>query len=603
MTETKTLPKRDQIPTEMTWDLTHIYPDADAWEAEFKALETQLPAFAAFAGTLDKPATLLECLTLRDETGKIISKLYSWASLKKSEDNADPQAQARHDRISGLYARRAAATSFIQPEILTIPADDLAQMIADEDGLKLYQYYFETLERERAHTRSGEVEEVLAQLAETRGACQQAFRMFDNADLKFPDVKDENGETQQLTHGTYINFLQSNDRNVREAAFRAMHDTFEHWRNTTAATLSGTVKSHVAMSRIRGYPSVLQMELGPDAIPTSVYTNLIDTVHQRLPVLHRYLRLRKKLLKLDELQMWDLYVPMIENIERKIPFDEGKSLVLDSVEPLGENVSGVIRRGFDERWVDVLENEGKTSGAYSDGSYLTPPYMLLNYNDKLGSVFTLAHEWGHSLHSYLARESQPYVYAGYTIFVAEVASTLLEALLSHKMLSDAREQGDKELQLYLLNQTAERFRTTLYRQTLFAEFELKIHTIVEANEALTAEKMTEMYGEINRAFYGAEVNVDPVANIEWARIPHFYYGYYVYQYATGISAAQTLARQILREGQPAVERYLNFLRGGGSMTSIDLLKGAGVDMTTPDPINAAIDVFEETVAEMEKLAG
>ncbi len=602
MTETQTLPKRSDVPVEMTWDLTHIYDSPAAWETEFNALESQLPAFDAFKGTLNQAATLLECLTLRDETGKIISKLYSWASLSKAGDNADPDAQARFERISGLYSRRAAATSFIQPEILQIPADDLARMIAETDGLKLYAYYFETLERERAHTRTGEVEEVLAQLAETRGACQSAFRMFNNADLKFPNVRDENGAEKQLTHGNYVDFLQSSDASVRENAFRAMHQTFESWRNTTAATLSGTVKSHVAMARIRNYPSVLQMELDPDAIPTSVYTNLIETVHARLPVLHRYLRLRKKLLKLDELQMWDLYVPMIENVERVIPFSDGKTLVLDSVTPLGDDVAAVIRRGFEERWVDVVENEGKTSGAFSDGSYLTPPYMLLNYNDKLGSVFTLAHEWGHSLHSYLARESQPYVYAGYTIFVAEVASTLLEALLSHKMISDARAAGDKELQLYLLNQTAERFRTTLFRQTLFAEFELKIHNVVEQNQALTAEKMTEIYGEINRAFYGAEVHVDPLANIEWARIPHFYYGYYVYQYATGISAAQTLARQILREGQPAVERYLNFLRGGGSMTSIDLLKSAGVDMTTPDPINAAIDAFEETIAEMEKLA-
>ena len=602
MTETKTLPKRSQVPVEMTWDLTHIYEAPADWETEFAALENQLPAFEKFKDTLNDAAKLLECLTLRDETGKIISKMYSWASLSKSGDNADPQAQARFERISGLYSRRAAATSFIEPEILTIPAAELAQMIADESGLKLYEYYFETLERTRAHTRSGEVEQVLAQLAETRGACQQAFRMFDNADLKFPGVQDENGEEKQLTHGNYIDFLQSGDAKVRENAFRAMHGTFESWRNTTAATLSGTVKSHVAMANIRHYPSVLQMELDPDAIPTSVYTNLIDTVHQRLPVLHRYLRLRKKLLKLDELQMWDLYVPMIANVERKIPFSDGKSLVLDSVAPLGGDVAAIIRRGFDERWIDVLENEGKTSGAFSDGSYLTPPYMLLNYNEKLGSVFTLAHEWGHSLHSYLARETQPYVYAGYTIFVAEVASTLLEALLSHKMISDAREAGDKELQLFLLNQTAERFRTTLFRQTLFAEFELKIHNVVEQKEALTAEKMTEMYGEINQSFYGAEVNVDPIANIEWARIPHFYYGYYVYQYATGISAAQTLARQILREGEGAVERYLNFLRGGGSKTSIDLLKGAGVDMTTPDPINAAIDAFEETIAAMEKLA-
>ena len=603
MTSTAITPKRSEVPVEMTWDLTHIYPTTEAWETEFSALEAQIPAFAAFVGTLNNSQKLLECLTLRDQTGAIIGKLGSWASLKNAEDTTNPQSQARNDRMSGLYSRRAAATAWIQPEILTIPATDLARMIAEADGLKLYDYYFEILERERAHTRSSEVEEVLAQLAETRGACASAFRMFDNADLKFPNVRDENGDEQELTHGKYINFLQSSDAAVREAAFRTMHKTYESWRNTTAATLSGTVKSHVAMACIRNYPTALQMELGPDAIPTDVYTNLIDTVHARMPVLHRYLRLRKKMLGLDELQMWDLYVPMIENVERDIPFDDGKNLVLDSIGPLGASVSGIIARGFEERWIDVLENQGKRSGAFSDGSYLTPPYMLLNYNNKIGSVFTLAHEWGHSLHSFLARETQPYIYAGYTIFVAEVASTLLEALLSHKMICDARAQGDEKLQLFLLNQTAERFRTTLYRQTLFAEFELKIHGVVEENQALTAEKMTEIYGEINRSFYGAEVQIDPIANIEWARIPHFYYGYYVYQYATGISAAQTLARQILREGEPAVARYLTFLRGGGSATSIQLLLGAGVDMTTPDPINAAIDAFEETIAEMEKLAG
>jgi oligoendopeptidase F len=300
--------------------------------------------------------------------------------------------------------------------------------------------------------------------------------------------------------------------------------------------------------------------------------------------------------------MWDLYVPMVENVDRQLPYETGKKLVLDCVAPLGSDVRGILQRGFEERWVDVLENEGKTSGAYSNGSYLTPPYILMNYQEKLESVFTLAHEWGHSLHSYLARESQPYVYSGYTIFVAEVASTLLEALLAHHMLEAAKRDNDIQLQIYLLNQTAERFRTTLYRQTLFAEFELKIHQKVENNEALTAEVMSEIYLQINRDYYGAEVDVDEIAAIEWARIPHFYYGYYVYQYATGISAAQSLARQILREGQPAVDRYLEFLRGGGSKTSIDLLRGAGVDMTTPDPINLAIDGFEEAVKEMERLS-
>ncbi|HEX8463354.1 MAG TPA: oligoendopeptidase F [Abditibacterium sp.] len=600
--ETKITLKRHEVPAELTWDLSPVYASADAWEADYLKLESELPRFESFAGTLSDPKSLLQCLQFRDETGQLIGKMYSWASLMKSGDNADSDAQARYDRITGLYSRRAAATAFIEPEILSIPTAELASFVSSEDGLKLYSYYFETLERSRAHSRSGEVEEVLAQLAETREACAQAFRMFDHADLKFPSVKDENGVEQELTHGKYINFLQSTDRRVREDAFRAMHGTFLNWKNTLAATLSGTVKAHVAMARIRKYPSVLHMELGPDAIPTEVYTNLISTVRERLPVLNRYLALRKKMLGLDELKMWDLYVPMIENLDREVSYEDGKKLVLDCVEPLGEEPKSVLERGFEERWVDVLENEGKTSGAFSDGSYLTPPYILMNYQDKLESVFTLAHEWGHSLHSYLARESQPYVYSGYTIFVAEVASTLLEALLSHQMLEKARAEGDKNLQLYLLNQTAERFRATLYRQTLFAEFELKIHQIVEKNEALTADLMTEIYLQINRDYYGAEVTVDEIAGIEWARIPHFYYGYYVYQYATGISAAQSLARQILKEGQPAVERYLNFLRGGGSKTSIDLLLGAGIDMTTPDPINAALDIFEEAVAEMEKLA-
>ena len=598
----KTTPKRSEVPAEMTWDLTLVYPSSDDWEADFARVEAGLSAFEAFSSQLANARTLLECLKLRDESGQQIGKLYSWASLKKSEDNALSDSLARYDRITGLYSRRAAATAFIEPQILALEPSKLRELIDEEDGLKLYEFYFAELERERAHTRSGEVEEVLAQLAEISGGCQTAFRQFNNADLKFPNVRDENGIEQELTHGKYINFLQSTNPQVRENAFRAVHGTYEGWKNTLAATLGGTVKAHVQMARVRKYPSVLHMELGPKAIPTEVYTNLISTVRERLPALHRYLRLRKKMLNLDELQMWDLYVPMIPNIEREISYDAGKQLVLDSIKPLGNLAHDVIKRGFDERWVDVLENEGKTSGAYSNGSYLTPPYILMNYQDKLESVFTLAHEWGHSLHSYLSRESQPYIYSGYTIFVAEVASTLLEALLSHKMLEEAREQGDKKLQLYLLNQVAERFRATLFRQTLFAEFELKIHERVEANQALTAEVLSEIYGQINRDYYGAEVIVDDLAAIEWSRIPHFYYGYYVYQYATGISAAQTLARQILEEGEPAIERYLNFLRGGGSQTSIDLLKGAGVDMTTPAPIHTAIDAFEDAVSQMEQLA-
>jgi len=597
----KMTPKRANVPVEMTWDLSLMYPDSLSWEGDFSALEAVLPAFANSSGHLNDGAKLLEVLRLRDETGARIGKLYSWASLSKAGDNADSDAQSRYDRIASLYSRRAAATAWLEPQILALDPPTLRSLSQTTPGLSQYDYYFQTLERTRAHTRSAEVEEVLAQLSEPLGAAQTAFRQFDNADLKFPPVLDENGAEQELTHGKYINFLQSNDRQVRERAFRAMHGEFFKWRNTLAATLGGTVKSHVALSRVRGYDSVLSMELDPDAIPTSVYTNLLSTVRERLPVLHRYLRLRKKRLGLSELKMWDLYVPIVENVERRISFDDGKRLVLDSIAPLGEQPTQIIRRGFEERWIDVLENEGKTSGAFSDGSFLTPPYMLLNYQEKLESVFTLAHEWGHSLHSYLSRESQPYIYSGYTIFVAEVASTLLEALLSHYMLEDAKRKGDRELQMYLLNQIAERFRTTLFRQTLFAEFELRIHEAVERNQPLTAQEMSDLYLQINRDYYGAEVDVEPIAAIEWARIPHFYYGYYVYQYATGISAAQTLAKQILSEGAPAVERYTGFLRGGGSQTSIDLLRGAGVDMTTPAPIHAAIDSFEDAVAQMEAL--
>lgn len=597
----QTTPKRADVPVEMTWDLTLVYPGAASWEADFARLEAGIPAFAAHSGKLGDPQQLLGCLRLRDESDSQIGKLYSWASLSKAGDNADSDAQGRFDRAVGLYSRAAAATSWIEPQILEISPDQLRAMIEGNADLSVYDYYFQTLERGRAHTRSAEVEEVLAQLSEPMSAAQSAFRQFNNADLKFPSILDENGVEQELTHGKYINFLQSENRPVRERAFRAMHDEYSRWRNTLAATLGGTVKSHVALARVRGFDSVLNFELDPDAIPTSVYLNLISTVRERLPVLHRYLRLRKKWLGLDELKMWDLYVPIVEQVERAIAFEDGKKLVFDCITPLGEEAGQIIRRGFEERWIDVLENEGKTSGAFSDGSFLTPPYMLLNYQEKLESVFTLAHEWGHSLHSFLSRESQPYVYSGYTIFVAEVASTLLEALLSHQMLTQAREQDDKPMQMFLLNQIAERFRQTLFRQTMFAEFELRIHEKIEGNQALTAQEMSEMYLQINRDYYGAEVDVEEIAGIEWARIPHFYYGYYVYQYATGISAAQTLAKQILSEGAPAVERYLDFLRGGGSKTSIDLLRGAGVDMTTPAPIHAAIDAFEEAVAQMEAL--
>ena len=599
----KPLPKRHEIPVAMTWNLDPIYTSETEWENDFAQLESDIELFAPLQNTLSQSAQrLLQVLGLRDRTGILIGKLRSYASLRKSEDNANAQSQARADRIQMLGTKRAAATSWIEPEILALPSSVLGDFIGAEAGLQLYARYFQTLEMERPHRLSAEVENVLAQAYEVMGNSYNVFTLFNNADLKFPTVRDENGHEIELTKGRYINFLESRDRTVREAAFRAMHESYFHWRNTLAATLSGAVKSHVCDARVRHYDNALQAALKQNEIPEAVYHNLLSTVRERLPVLHRYLRLRKKMLGLDELQLWDLYVPMVEETDKAMTYDEGKAAVLSSSQPLGKRYLQVLEQGLNERWTDVLENEGKTSGAFSDGSFATPPYILMNWQDKLDSTFTLAHEFGHSIHSYFTRQSQPYIYANYTIFVAEVASTLSENLLSHQLVERAKSDGDKRLQLSLLNGLAERFRTTLYRQTMFAEFELLIHQRVEAGEALTAETMSEMYLQLNRDYYGAEVNVDEIVAIEWARIPHFYYDFYVYQYATGISAAAALSAQVLAEGETAVERYLTFLSGGSSQNSIDLLRGAGVDMATPAPIHAALDAFEAVIAQMETLA-
>ena len=603
MTNPQTLPKRHEVPTALTWDLTVVYADEAAWDADFARIEGLLTPFDAWQNTLTKDApTLLVGLSARDELWTSYGKLYTWSSLRLSEDNGNSQSQARADRTRMLGTRMAAATAYIEPQILAMSGETLRAWLSSEPGLQLYSYYFETLERRRPHVRSAEVEDVLAQVAEPMGSTSSVFRMFSNADIKFPPVTDENGVERELTHGNYISFLENRDAGVRERAFRTMHGAYREWRNTMAASLTGAIKSHVAAARVRHYGSALEAALQPDAIPTSVYTNLISTARERLPVLHRYLRLRKQMLGLSQLHMWDLYVPMVGEVESAPTWDESKHMMLRAFVPLGENYVDVTRRGFEERWVDVVENEGKTSGAFSDGSYLTPPYVLMNWRDNLDKTFTLAHELGHSLHSYHTRQGQPAIYGDYTIFVAEVASTLNEALLTHLLINEARAQGDTAMELYLLNNAAEGFRTTLYRQTMFAEFELKVHEVIEQGEGLSADRLTEIYWQLNKDYYGAEVDVDETVAIEWARIPHFYYDFYVYQYATGLSAATALAQQVLQEGPPAVERYLKFLSGGSSQTSIALLQGAGVDMETPAPIHAALDAFDQTVARMEELA-
>jgi oligoendopeptidase F len=597
----KALPKRSEVAVENTWNLELIYPSDDQWEADFRRVEAMIPALESWRGRVgESAAALLATLRQRDEIHVLLDQLLAYAHMRRDEDTANSTYQALNDRGTTLATRVSAAGAFIEPEIMAIGDEQLAAFLAENADLRLYAHHLEELRRQRAHIRSAEVEELLAQAGEIGRAPGTIFGMLNNADLTFPTIVDEHGEQVELTKGRYLRFLESQDRRVREDAFRAMYDTYGKVINTIGAALAGSVKKDLFYARARRYDSCLAAAMEPDNIPQPVYHNLIAAVHANLPHLHRYLRLRRRLLGLDELHMWDLYVPMVADVQREIPYAEAVDLVTAALAPLGEEYVGTMRAGLRARWVDVYENQGKRSGAYSSGAYTTQPYILMNYQDTLDSVFTLAHELGHSLHSHYSKHAQPYVYGYYTIFVAEVASTLNEALLTHYLL---QRTGDRRLRMSIINRFLEQFRTTLYRQTMFAEFELLIHQRAEAGGALTPEWLSNEYRALNERYYAAEVVVDEPIKLEWARIPHFYSAFYVYKYATGLSAAVALAQQILSEGAPAVTRYLDFLRGGSADYSINLLKRAGVDMTTPAPVEQALATFGRYVAELEDLAG
>ncbi len=596
----KTLPKRSEVPVELTWDLESIYATPDAWEQDFHWVNEELPKLSAYQGRLGESAqTLYDALQLDNRISEVLGRLDVYASLRADEDTANQTNQARVGRVNMLIARASAASAFITPEILAIPQERLEGFLRDEPRLELYRHMLDELLRRKPHVRSAEVEALLAEASEVLYAPAQIFGMLNDADLKLPVIKDSKGQDVELTKGNYILFMEDRDRRVRKEAFEGLHGTFYKQRNTVAATLNAQVKSQIFRARARRYETAREAALDANNIPVSVYDNLLTTVRQNIGPLNRYLALRKKLLGLDELHMYDLYVPMVAEVEYRVPFEQAKETVAKALAPLGADYVEDMVRGFRSRWIDVLENEGKRGGAYSSGAYGTHPFVLLNYQENLNSMFTLAHEFGHSMHSYYTRRTQPYPYADYTIFVAEVASTLNEALLTHYLLETVT---DRPLRMYVINHYLETFRSTLYRQTLFADFEHQVHALAESGEALTAETLSKIYKELNVAYYGAEVNVDDLIEIEWARIPHFYYNFYVYQYATGISASAALAQQILSEGRPAVERYRRFLTRGSSDYSITLLRDAGVDMTSPEPVQQAIDLFARYVGEMEKLA-
>ena len=594
------LPARSEIVVEDTWRLEDIFASDDTWEKEFQEVKALIPHVKDFQGKLGESAgSLYEALQFQDGLLERLGKLYAYSHMRYDQDTTNSFYQGLDDRMKNLYAQAASGLAFIVPEILSIDEEKLKGFLNEKEELKLYEHSLEEINLQRPHVLPAEQEALLAEASEALGAAENTFGMLNNADLEFPSIKDENGEEVEVTHGRFTTFLESADPRVRRDAFKAVYETYGKFRNTFSSTLSGNVKKDNFYARVRNYSSARAAALSDNNIPESVYDNLVSTINEHLPLLHRYVKLRKRVLGLDELHMYDLYTPLVKDVKMEISYEEAKDMILKGLAPLGEEYVGILKEGFENRWVDVHENKGKRSGAYSSGAYGTNPYVLMNWQNNINNLFTLAHEFGHSVHSYYTRKTQPYPYGNYSIFVAEVASTTNESLLNDYLLNTIE---DEQKRIYLLNHYLEGFRGTVFRQTMFAEFEHLIHQKAQNNEALTAESLTNDYYELNKKYYGTEdIIVDEEIGLEWSRIPHFYYNYYVYQYATGFSAAAALSKGILTEGDPAVERYIGFLKAGSSDYPIEVLKKAGVDMTSKKPVEDALKVFEEKLTELEQL--
>ncbi|CAM3040490.1 oligoendopeptidase F [Sporolactobacillus spathodeae] len=597
--KTTVLPTRDQIPVQEKWDLEAIFPSVAAWETAFNMVKDRMEEAETYKGKIGQSAdNLYALLKKQDELTELLYKVYVYAHMKNDQDTADSTFQALHDRAGNLATIVGSRLAFVVPEILAITPEELDRFFNDSEPLRLYRHAIDEITRTRPHVLDAEKEALLAAAGDVTDASQTTFGMLNNADLKFPTITDENGDAVEITHGRYGRFMESENRRVRKETFEGIYKTYGAFKNTLAATLSGQVKRDNFYASARNYISAREAALFANHIPESVYDNLVETIHKNMPLMYRYVTLRKKALKLDTLHMYDLYAPLVANAKIEVTYDQAKDLVLKGLAPLGEDYLEVIREGLKKRWIDVRETQNKRSGGYSSGSYGTMPYILLNWQDNINSTFTLAHELGHSMHSYYSRTSQPYPYADYSIFVAEVASTCNEALLNHYLLEHT---DDKKTKLYLLNNQLEGFKATVFRQTMFAEFEHIIHQKAQEGVALTADFLTQTYYDLNKLYFGTDIVVDEQIGLEWARIPHFYYNYYVYQYATGYSAASALSRQILEEGAPAVARYKNYLKSGSSDYPINVLKKAGVDMADPKSIQQAMDVFENVLDETESL--
>ncbi|MBQ1931565.1 MAG: oligoendopeptidase F [Lachnospiraceae bacterium] len=593
--------KRSEIPMEKRWATEDLYVSDAVWEADLAEVTALVDEAAKYQGHLgDSAQMLLEFLDFEDGLEIRVEKVYMYAHLNSDVDTTNMTYQSMMMKARMLFAKVNEAMAFARPEIMAIPQETLAAFRAEEPGLKAYERAFILMEREREHTRSAEIEALLASAGEMAHAASQTFGMLNNADLKFPKIKGENGEEVEMSHGRYVGYLESSDRSVREAAFKSMFGTFEQFSNTIASTFTANIKQAMFFAKARGYSSTRAMYLAGSNVPETVYDNLIECVHEALPSMYRYVALRKKMLGVDELHMYDVYVPIVPECKMKVPFDQAKETILKALEPMGEEYLAALKEGFDNRWIDACENAGKRSGAYCSGGSTGHPYVLMTYKETLDNMFTLAHEMGHAMHSYFSNKVQPHQTAGYRIFVAEVASTCNEILLTRYLLKTTT---DKAQRAYIVNHFLDTFKGTLFRQTMFAEFEKTAHKMMEEGEALTAEKLNKVYYDINAKYFGPDMVCDDLIKLEWARIPHFYTPFYVYQYATGISAAGALSTRILELGEEGVKDYMKFLTGGGSQDPIDLLKLAGVDMSEKAPVQAALKLFDEMVTELEEMLG
>ena len=592
------IPERKDVNFADTWALTDLYGSDAEWHEDFQWNQDYLKYVKGYQGRLGESAQLLyNWLQLGDEMRLIFEHLAVYAFRRADEDTRAAEPQEMCAQLTNFMTQLNTATAFETNEILAIPDEKLEQFYKDVPALEGYRRHLEEVRRRRAHILSPAEERLLAMAGELSDNPDNIFSMLNDADLTFPDAIDAQGEAHHVTHGSYIPMMYGSDRTLRKSAFESLYGVYERHKNTLAATLAAQAKQLWFFAQARKYPSALAAALDRTEVPERVYHSLIDAVRENLPKLHRYTSLRKKLLGVEELHFYDLYANMVGDVEMKFTFQEAKELVLKALAPLSENYLNGLRAGFDGRWIDVYENVGKRSGAYSSGAR-PHPFVLLNFQGTLNDVFTLAHEMGHAMHSELSNVNQPVVYSDYVIFVAEVASTCNEALLMEYLLNHTTDKREKA---YLINYFLEQFRTTLYRQTMFAEFELKINELAQQGQGITADRCCEIYRKLNEDYFGKDIVVDDQIALEWARIPHFYYNYYVYQYATGYAAAIAISRRILKEGQPAVDDYFKFLSGGCSMPPIDLLKLAGVDLSTPAPIHQALELFDQLIDQLDEL--